>query len=79
MSFPIQITPAGESADCRCTDAACEFREETSGHAGVLQGLVHAAEHSLTTGHRVTEHVVRDSVVSIPPGPSRATYGRATC
>jgi hypothetical protein len=64
VSFPIQITPAGESADCRCT--ACEFAEETSGHAGVLQGLAHAAEHSLSTGHRATEHVVRDSVVSAP-------------
>jgi hypothetical protein len=63
VSFPIQIIAQGETADCRCTEPSCGFRDISRGHAQVLASLGHAAEHSLTTGHQVNEHIERDSVV----------------
>ena len=63
MAFPIQIIAQGETADCRCIEPDCGFRDTSRGHAQVLASLGHAAEHSLTTGHQVNEHVEHDTIV----------------
>lgn len=51
----VTIQRAPETGECRCLDPACPFREDSTGHSQVMAMQAHAAQHAMTTGHRVAE------------------------
>lgn len=58
----ISVTHSPETGRCRCMDCGdCE--EHVTGHHEVLAMQARAAQHAMSTGHRVLEHSALDSVV----------------
>jgi hypothetical protein len=57
---PIVISLTEDSTEASCTDPGCSFHEESGTGFGPA---AHAADHTLVTGHTVTErHVVVTTV-----------------
>ena len=57
---PIAISLAEDITDVWCTEPGCGFCEAA---AGLGPAVTHAADHSMVTGHTVTERHVVVSVV----------------